>query len=379
MNTLDSLNSTQKRGESVERAATEPPLTFTRALKRNPFFRDEDGQAMVEMAIIAPFLMFAMVSVMYYWGTADMQQDYYIRSANDYWAVVANGHNPSAQGRTVAASDQNMGIGNMIAALGIPLPGSGLISGVGDINGVMSIGLAAMALLDGDFSGNPIQALTASAGVFGLLPPGTPYERMGLMKNDDYDKTDTTPYAYDNPWRNTVMGMVSFFGSSRGGTQEDPVTTIFPSPLNMYANFRMINGPTWHCNRAPEGTEWRDYIGQRSCAVTAFSIPAWGNVVQGNMALASPLWFIVEGIAALVGLAGPETAYNVTKYANYLPSIINPSGAHNPYAFKIDVGKGLFGTSEYETYQTERLLGFPTGPGNLCATLGAGNAEEMWR
>lgn len=375
--TLDNLNSTQERGEGIERAATEPPLTFTRALKRNPFFRDEDGQAMVEMAIIAPFLMFAMVTVMYYWGMADMQQDFYIRSANNYWAVVATGHNPSAAGRTVTASDQDMGIGTMVSALGISLPS--FISGIGDINGVMTIGLPAMALLDNDFTSNPIQALEASAGVFGLFPPGTPYKRMGLLKNNDYDETNTPAYAYDNPWRNTLMGMVSFFAASRGGEQEDPVETIFPSPLNMYANFRMINGPTWHCNRSPEGTEWHKFIGVASSSVTTMAIPIWGAAVQLNMGLASPIWMATELIVSPIGAINHSAGYTAASLlGDILPASIIPSAAHNPYAFKIDTGKGFL-SEDYETYKTERLLGFvATGPGNKCATL-TGSVEEMWR
>jgi Flp pilus assembly pilin Flp len=366
---IDSLQRAESGVAAEGAAGFEPPLTFSRAMRRNAFFRDEEGQAMVEMAIIGPFLMFALVTVMYFWGMCDQQQDYYIRASNDYWAVVARqDKSPSAAGRTVARSDDEFGIGRLASLLGIGGPLAFL-----DIQTIMGpLGLGTTGLFlegdSGDFTSNPIQSLLALTGVTGLTGPS--YERMGFNPND-YDVTDPEPYGYDNPWRNSLMGMCSFFAASRGGEQEDPVETIFPEQLNMYANFRMINGSTWHCSplRASSDGEWTDFIGARASPLTTMDIPVWGLVIRGLITGAGGPFFIGE--LAPYSLANPVV--------KFLPPILNPSGSHNPYAFKVDTGGSFWATAPYETFQTDKILGmFATGPGNVCADF-SGDINDFWR
>lgn len=245
------------------RRAAEPP-TFLEALRRLRIVRDENGQAMVEMVIVAPFLVYLMVVVMYYFEIHDAQQDHYQHIQRGYWNVLTG----ATGGRTFSASDSgNFGWSGMSANVQTSGGGApGILNGMTPSLRTIATAYHPVALLLGDDYGrsfntqNFLPYIVALAGTNstpisialqgGTAPGqnfsffGPPYEKAGLPYNN-YDTTMPQPFMLTNPFANSLLGMASFFSNRGRAGADDP--GILAQQISINGHFRLVTGD-WAAN-----------------------------------------------------------------------------------------------------------------------------------
>jgi len=286
-------------------ASNEP--TFLKALAKNAFFRDQTGQAMVEMVIVGPFLMFVLISTMYYYGFLDAQQDYLIARSEEVWTPMYRGFdgmNPQ-QRPNLAASDGD---------------GFGFITNNMRLN--MQILTAASILTEGNTEALPLGLATANlfTPIGGILTRfGEPTFYMPAQRPYALTDTPTEPFTapylimglpvmnyhtarpqnrtYTNPWRGFAMGMASTFGTMRGNsttaTNENLPQTM---DLGDRERFALVHD-TWHAGfnmKTGQRRSFRDtrmQISMRAGGATVWN-NATGTAVQaliGICALSIPM------------------------------------------------------------------------------------------
>lgn len=264
------MNDTTHATAPAPSTAVAPPLgaarpsaagtpTFLEALRRVRLVRDENGQAMVEMVIVAPFLVYLMVMVMYFFEIHDAQQDHYINIQRGYWNVLTG----ASAGRTFTASDSgNFGWSGMTANIQTSGGGApGILNSLTPSLRTIATGYHPVALLLGDDYGrsfdfgNILPYIVALAGtnstplsiaLQGGTQPGQnfsffgpPYEKAGLPYNN-YDSTNPAPFMLTNPFANSLLGMASFFSNRGRAGADDP--GILAQQLSINGHFRLVTG-----------------------------------------------------------------------------------------------------------------------------------------
>jgi len=256
-------------GSPPEAESAQQPPSLTEALANNPFVADQHGQAMVEFAVVGPFLMFVMVSIWHFFAILDAQQDFFIASNNALFATTLGKAAITYDGVTYThtnnMSDQGMGTGEYIGIPGgdirnivrayPPIKLALLGSEVKHIqNGIFAYFNIFRTMRDvGEIFTNP----TMPTGIDSII--GTPYQAMGLP-TDSYYKSKAPAGAaqagayfreVDNPFRNVLLGLGSFFGNSRGGTRDLQNTGgLSREKQPLVARFAIVSDP-WKADYPP--------------------------------------------------------------------------------------------------------------------------------